>query len=420
MAAVATTKPFAPFEWMLALRYLRTRRKKSIVSVIAGFSLAGIAVGVAALIIVMAVMNGFRKELFDKILGLNGHVIVRPANGDFKGYAAMANRLKAVPGVVNAIPIIEGQVLATSSLGGVSPLRARGIRGVDLRALEGVASKVRFGTLDGFDEGGGLALGIRLASALNAVVGDEITLTSVQSTPTPLGNVPRRKTYPVRAVFETGAAEDATVAFMPLDEAQKFFRVPGTAQVMEVLISNPDMVDAVKPGLEKAAGAAMKLTDWRERNATYYTALTIERNAMFFVLGLIVLVAAFNIIAGLIMLVKDKSRDVAILRTMGATSGTVMRVFFITGAGIGVVGASAGLVLGVVICLNLERIRVGLLSISGVFGPLAQFLKQMPARMDPWEVAAVMVMALGLALLATIYPSWQAARLDPVAALRYE
>jgi lipoprotein-releasing system permease protein len=405
---------------MLALRYLRTRRKKSIVSVIAGFSLAGIAVGVAALIIVMAVMNGFRKELFDKILGLDGHVIVRPAEGDFTGYAAVADRLKAVPGVVNALPIIEGQVLATSQLGGVSPLRVRGIRGADLKALEGVASKIRFGTLDGFDEGGGLALGIRLASALNAVVGDEITLTSVQTIPTPIGNMPRRKTYPVRAVFESGASEDATVAFMPLAEAQKFFQVPGAAQVMEVLISNPDMVDAVKPGLEQAAGANMVLTDWRQRNATYYNALTIERNAMFVVLGLIVLVAAFNIIAGLIMLVKDKSRDVAILRTMGATRGTVMRVFFITGAGIGIAGASIGLVLGVVICLNLERIRVGLTGISSVFDPLAYFLKQMPARMDPWEVTAVMLMALVLALLATIYPSWQAARLDPVAALRYE
>ena len=404
---------------MLALRYLRTRRKKSIVSVIAGFSLAGIALGVAALIIVMAVMNGFRKELFDKILGLNGHVIVRPAGGNFTDYHAAAERLKAVPGVRNAIPIIEGQVLATSALG-VSPLRARGIREADLKALEGVASKIRFGTLEGFDESGGLAIGIRLASALNAVVGDEITLTSVQMVSTPMGSMPRRKTYPVHAVFETGAAEDASVAFMPLAEAQKYFSVPGAAQVMEVLIGNPDLVDTVKPELAKAAGAGMILTDWRQRNATYYNALTVERNAMFFVLGLIVLVAAFNIISGLIMLVKDKSRDVAILRTMGATRGTVMRVFFITGAGIGIAGAAIGLILGVMICLNLEAIRLGLTGISSIFDPLVHFLKLMPAKMDPWEVTAVMLMALALALVATIYPSWQAARLDPVEALRYE
>ena len=422
MAEAAATRPFAPFEWLLALRYLRARRKEGFISVIAGFSFIGIMLGVATLIIVMSVMNGFRKELFDKILGLNGHMLVRPLGRDFTDYQDVASRIKSVQGVTHVLPIVEGQGLATSAVAS-NGVFVRGVREDDLKGLEGVSSKIRYGTLDGFDTAGGVAIGTRLANALGLQMGDEVTLVAPRGAATPFGTAPRVKRYPIAAIFEIGMSEyDATIAFLPLGEAQKFFNLPDAAQVVEVLIDNPDRLDEMRPLVMAAAGDEMSITDWRQRNATFYNTLQVERNVMFMILTLIVLVAALNIISGMIMLVKDKGRDIGILRTMGATKGAVMRVFFITGASIGIVGTLAGLILGVVVCANIEEIRQGIswLTTTELFPSQVYFLSRMPAEMDAGEVTSIVIMALTLSILATLYPSWRAARLDPVEALRYE
>jgi lipoprotein-releasing system permease protein len=407
---------------MLASRYLRARRKEGFISVIAGFSFIGIMLGVATLIIVMSVMNGFRKELFDKILGLNGHVLVRPLARDFTDYAEVAQRLRGVPDVRHAFPIVEGQALM-SSASASNGVFVRGVRETDLKALEGVASKIMFGSLEGFDSSGGIAIGTRLGNALNVRLGDEVTIVAPRGASTPFGTAPRVKRYPITAMFEIGMSEyDATIAFLPLAEAQRFFNVPNAAHVVEVLLASPDQVDSMRGPLTAAAGDDMLLTDWRQRNATFYNTLQVERNVMFIILTLIVLVAALNIVSGMIMLVKDKGRDIGILRTMGATRGAIMRVFFITGASIGIVGTLAGLLLGILFCLNIEEIRQGIswLTSTELFPSQVYFLSRMPAEIDTGEVITVVIMALSLSILATLYPSWRAARLDPVEALRYE
>jgi lipoprotein-releasing system permease protein len=422
VAEAAATRPFAPFEWLLALRYLRARRKEGFISVIAGFSFIGIMLGVATLIIVMSVMNGFRKELFDKILGLNGHMLVRPLGRDFTDYQDVARRIKSVQGVTHVLPIVEGQGLATSAVAS-NGVFVRGVREDDLKGLEGVSSKIRFGTLDGFDTAGGVAIGTRLANALGLQMGDDVTIVAPRGAATPFGTAPRVKRYPIAAIFEIGMSEyDATIAFLPLGEAQKFFNLPDAAQVVEVLIDNPDRLDEMRPLIKAAAGDEMSITDWRQRNATFYNTLQVERNVMFMILTLIVLVAALNIISGMIMLVKDKGRDIGILRTMGATRGAVMRVFFITGSSIGIVGTLAGLILGVLVCQNIEEIRqfVSWATQTTIFPGEVYFLSRMPSEMDAGEVTSIVIMALTLSILATLYPSWRAARLDPVEALRYE
>ena len=406
----------------MARRYLRARRKEGFISVIAGFSFIGIMLGVATLIIVMSVMNGFRTELFNKILGLNGHMIVRPLARDFTDYDVVARAISGVEGVRHALPIVEGQALITTndSSNGVF---VRGVREADLKALEGISSNINFGSLNGFDTAEGLVIGSRLANGLGVTVGDGVTLVAPRGASTPFGTAPRVKRYPVKAIFELGMSEyDATIAFMPLGEAQKFFNLPKAAHVVEVLVDNPDNVEAMKPPINTAAGEEMYITDWRQRNATFYNTLQVERNVMFLILMLIVLVAGLNIISGMIMLVKDKGRDIGILRTMGASRGSIMRVFFITGASIGVIGTLAGLILGVIVCLNIEEIRqfVSWMTSTQLFPPDVYFLSHLPAEMDRGEITAIVIMALSISVLATLYPSWRAARLDPVEALRYE
>ncbi|MGF1620849.1 MAG: lipoprotein-releasing ABC transporter permease subunit [Rhodomicrobiaceae bacterium] len=407
---------------MLAGRYLRARRKEGFISVIAGFSFVGIMLGVATLIIVMSVMNGFRIELFDKILGLNGHMLVRPLGGNFTDYAKVSERISEVKGVTHVLPIVEGQALVSTQIAS-NGVFVRGVREPDLQSLKGVSSNIRYGSLDGFDTSGGIAIGIRLANTLGVREGDAITVVSPRGASTPFGTAPRVRRYPVTAIFEIGMSEyDATIAFLPLTEAQQFFNLKDEAQVVEVLIDNPDRVDAIRPAIQAAAGNEMQITDWRQRNATFYNTLQVERNVMFLILTLIVLVAALNIISGMIMLVKDKGRDIGILRTMGAGRGAIMRIFFITGASIGIVGTLAGLILGIVVCLNIESIRqfVSWLTSTELFSADVYFLSRMPAEMDVGEIVTVVVMALSLSILATLYPSWRAARLDPVEALRYE
>ncbi len=422
MSEPTGTRPFSRFEWMLSLRYLGARRKDGFISVIAIFSFIGIWLGVMTLIIVMAVMNGFRQELLTKILGLNGHLLIQPLEAPLTDFAAVADRISKVPGVKLAAPVVEGQALASSPFSS-SGVLVRGWRGSDLAKLPSIADNLRQGTLEGFDEGQGVLIGRRLADQLTVHAGEPVTLVAPRGAVTPMGTMPRIKTYKVAGVFEIGMSEyDLGFVFMPLPEAQAYFNRAGDVTAIEVYVDNPDDIDHYRQLITQAAGRPIFIVDWRQRNATFFNALQVERNVMFLILTLIVLVAALNIVSGLIMLVKDKGPDIGIMRTMGASQGSVMRIFLIAGASIGVVGTLVGLVSGVLICQRLEAIRQFLswLTSTELFPPTLYFLSRLPAEMDPGETTAVVVMALALSLLATLYPSWRAARLDPVEALRYE
>lgn len=416
------TAPFSAFEWMLASRYLRARRQEGFISIIAGFSFIGILLGVATLIIVMAVMNGFRKNLFDKILGFNGHVIVYKIGEPFKDYADIAGRIAKVPGVRTVLPLLEGQVLVSSPVQALGGL-VRGMSEPAIKSLPLVAKSVISGTFDGFDDQPGIAIGSRLASALRVDVGQSITVISPRGAQTPFGTAPRTRPYVVRVIFEIGMAEyDKSVIFMPLAEAQRFLGKPGEVDVLELLVNEPENLDPTMAGVREAGGPTIQLTDWRQTNETFFTVLKVESTVMFIILSLIVLVAALNIVSGLMMLVKDKGRDIAVLRTMGASKGSVMRVFLITGASIGVVGSLAGLVIGVIFCWNIEPIRqfVQWLTNTTLFPSEVYLLTKLPAEINIFETTFIVVMAMALSVLATIYPSWRASTLDPVEALRYE
>jgi lipoprotein-releasing system permease protein len=422
MSETLRTHVFAPFEWLLSLRYLRARRKEGFISVIAGFSFLGIMLGVATLIIVMAVMNGFRKELLDKILGLNGHLLVQPLESPLTDWKEVAERINQVKGIRLAAPVVDGQALASSPFNAAGVF-VRGIRADDLTNITSVDRNIKQGTLEGFDDAQGIAIGRRLADQLSLHAGDNINLLAAKGAVTPMGTIPRFKTYRVLAVFEIGMSEyDATFVFMPLAEAQAYFNRPNDVTSIEVYTTDPDNIAEFRKTVTEAAGRPVFLVDWHQRNSTFFNALQVERNVMFLILTLIVLVAALNIISGLIMLVKDKNSDIAVLRTMGASQGSIMRIFLITGAAIGVVGTLVGFIVGTVVCLNIESIRQFLswMTNTELFSPELYFLSKLPAEMDAGETFAVVLMALTLSFLATLYPSWRAARLDPVEALRYE
>jgi lipoprotein-releasing system permease protein len=422
MSELNVTRPFAPFEWMLSMRYLRSQRREGFISFIAAISFLSLTIGVAALIIVMAVMNGFRKELLDKILGLNGHLLIQPLDSPLTDWEMVAARVAMVPGVDLAAPVVEGQALASSPFNANGVL-VRGIRGADLARLGSIARNIKQGTLEGFDDAQGVVIGARLAEQLSLQAGDMVTLVSPRGAVTPMGTTPRIKPYRVAAVFQIGMSEyDAAFVFMPLPEAQAYFNRTGDVTAIEVYVDNADRVDRFRRSIQDAAQRPIYMIDWHTRNSTFFNALQVERNVMFFILTLIVLVAALSILSALIMLVKDKGQNIAILRTMGATQGAIMRIFLITGTAIGVFGTLTGFVVGTLFCANIESLRQFLswLTRTDIFQPEIYFLSRLPAEMDVGETTAVVVMALTLSFLATLYPSWRAARLDPVEALRYE
>jgi lipoprotein-releasing system permease protein len=412
---------FGAFERMVAFRYLRARRQEGFVSVIAIFSLLGIALGVATLIIVMSVMNGFRADLLGRILGLNGHLGVYAQTGPLGDFDAEAAKVSQVTGVTGVTPLIEGQVMATSEIGAAGAL-VRGIRPEDLRRRPLVADHIVQGSLADFEDDG-VAVGDRLARRLGIAVGSAITIISPQGTATAFGTMPRIKTYNVVALFDVGMYEyDNSFIFVPLEAAQLFFRLPNAVTSLEVFVADPDRVHEDRRLIASALGGRVRIVDWQQANSSLFNAVEIERNVMFLILTLIIVVAAFNIISSMIMMVKDKGRDIAILRTMGASRGAILRIFVLSGASIGVVGTVAGLLLGVVFTRNIEAIRQALQKVIGtdLFAAEIYFFTRIPARLDSGEVAAVVLMALALSFLATLYPSWRAARLDPVEALRYE
>lgn len=414
---------FSSFERMMAFRYLRSRRQEGFISVISWFSLLGIGLGVATLIVVMAVMNGFREELFGRVLGLNGHLNVYAQTSPMlTAYEPLIEKLKAVDGVIEVSPSVEGQALITRN-GAASGAYVRGVLPEAFRHRPTVSSHIVEGSLDSFDEDR-IAIGSRMAQRMGLHVGDSLTLISPTSSSTVFGSAPRMRAYEIAAVFDVGMYEyDNNFVFMPLSTAQIFFRAGEGVSTLEIFLRDPHRLGPAKAALIAATeGFDARILDWQQNNASFFTALQVERNVMFLILTLIIVVAAFNIISGLIMLVKDKGRDIAILRTMGATRGMVMRIFFLSGASVGVLGTLFGLGLGVLIASNIENVRQILQSVTHteLFSPEVYFLTHLPSKMEWGEVLKVVLMALSLSFLATLYPSWRAAKLDPVEALRYE
>ena len=413
---------FSAFEWMMATRYLRARKREGFVSVITWFSLLGIAIGVATLIIVMSVMNGFRGELMNRILGLNGHVNVYAPIGSMDDFEAKADLVRGVKGVISASPLIEGHVMATAGSQARGAVM-RGIKSEDLRARPMLANNIMAGSLDAFGPDDTIIIGTEMARRLGVHVGEKLTIISPTGRPTAFGTVPRMRAFRVVATFSIGMFEyDSGFAFIPLHAAQVYFQMPDAVSNLEVFVDDTSKTTEMGLQIKSVLGDQARVFDWQRTNASFFNAIQVERNVMFLILTLIILVAAFNIISSLIMLVKDKGRDIAILRTMGATRGSIMRVFFIAGASIGVVGTFSGMALGLWFALNIETIRQWIQAATGteLFAAEIYFLSQLPSKVDPMEVMATVLMGLGLSFLATLYPSWRAARLDPAEALRYE
>ena len=445
-SATSGTGPFSRFEFLVAGRYLRARRKERFVSVIAVLTLLGVMLGVATLIVVMSVMNGFRTELLGKILGINGHFVVQTVEEGFDDYLDAANRLEGVDGVLYAVPFVEGQALASGDAESTG-VAVRGISAASIDKLALLRDAAMLGGWDQWDAGQGVAIGARLAERLGVSIGDPVTIVNPNGTMTPFGKTPAIRSYPVNVIFNLGMPEfDSFYIYMPMQPAQSYFKLfedrlkPGVAMPgvmatdeeidaayervyratgVEVFVAEPDRIAGMRERLQAALDRPFAIADWQQRNATFFSALQVERVVMFVILSLIILVAAFNIIASLVMLVKDKGPDIAILRTMGATSGAILRVFAMTGFAIGLSGTLLGLVLGLAVAANAEPLRAALSSLLDVpiFPPELFLLNELPSRIDPAEVTTVVLLSLGLTFLATLYPAWRAARLDPVEAL---
>jgi len=415
---------FGAFERAVAGRYLRARRGERFVSVIAGFSLVGIALGVATLIIVMSVMGGFKVDLLNRILGFNGHLGVYGSGAALTNYDALAGKIRAVPGVVSATPVIDGQVLLTDDRGSSTGGLVRGISQADLKALHAVSDHIVSGSLDEFHGDDAIAIGVGLARRFGLGIGSQLTLVSPEGAATAFGTIPRVRAYRIAAIFQVGMNEyDTSYVFLPIEAAQIFFQKPNAATQIEVSVDDPDRVREIARAIRAALqGIPIAVMDWQQNNNSFFAAVQVEQNVMFLILTLIILVAAFNVISSLIMMVKDKTRDIAVLRTLGAGRGAIMRIFLMCGASVGLTGTVAGTLLGVLFCLNIQTIQGWVEGVTGVsvFNPEVYYLTHLPARLDWHEVLQIVAMALALSLLATLYPSWRAARTDPVEALRNE
>ena len=414
---------FSPVERMLATRYMRARRAEGFISVIAWFSLAGITLGVATLIIVMSVMNGFRAELVDRILGLNGHVAIYSTEGNgIKNYDDLALSITEMPGIIAITAQIEGQVMATKnavSLGAV----IRGVRWSDLAARKPLWDSLNQKAIAGFRDDGGVLIGKTMAFKTGIAPGGTITLTTARGKATAFGTLPTRRSFKVAGIFDVGMHEyDSSFIFMPLDVAGDFLGLPTSVSGLEIYVDDPQNIAFYRTTIAGLLDENLRAFDWLDRNKSFLNALAVERNVMFLILTLIILVAAFNIVSSMIMLVRSKNADIAVLRTMGASGGSILRIFLMTGASIGIVGTATGSVLGMLFCWKIDAIKEFLEGLSGteLFAAEIYFLSNLPAKVDPQEVLMVILMAISLSFLASLYPAWRATRIAPAEALRYE
>lgn len=410
-------------ERLVAWRYLRPTRGEGFISVIAGFALVGIALGVGTLIVVLAVMNGFRSELLGRVLGVNGHItVVANTSGGLADAPQIIADLEGIGGITDMMAYVEGQVMANAnsvSSGAV----VRGIDPLDMARRSIFADNIRSGNLQRLQEPGTVMVGSRMAQRMGLRVGGHLSLISPQGAATAFGTIPRIKSFEVAAVFEVGMFEyDNNFVYIPREDAQLYFQLGENVTAIEILTDNPNNVQDMRPQVVDAVAGRGRIVTWQQLNSQFFNALEVERNVMFLILTLIILVAAFNIITGITMLVKSKGRDIAILRTMGATRGAIMRIFLLSGASIGIVGTLVGFVLGLAFAMNIDSIRLFLENLTGaeLWAAEIRFLSQLPAEIDHDDVIRVVFMGLGLSFLATLYPAWRAARLDPVEALRYE